>query len=164
MKKSIQQLKEVLRQEIEVYSNILALSIKKTDIVVAGQIKELDEITQEEQNLIIKIGKLDDIRERIILNIKQNFGIDEELNMAQLSSYLKQDDKCFIESQKNELSDIFTQIKDRNTLNATLINDSLEYINLNLELFTSNTLDNTYGNKSQQVKTKSARRMFDTKA
>jgi len=55
-------------------------------------------------------------------------------------------------------------LKERNTLNGTLINDSLEYINLNIDLLTNNSFDNNYGEKSKEVGGKPARRMFDTKA
>ena len=59
--------------------------------------------------------------------------------------------------------DILNQIKERNELNGSLISDSLEYINLNIDILTNSTIDNTYDNKQTDSKT-IQRRMFDTKA
>ena len=162
MKNSIEQLKKVLYEQIEVYKHILSLSVKKTDIVVNGHIKKLEEITQEEQKLIIKIGKLEDIRESVIYNINKELGL-EELNMTKLNDYLEEADKVFIKNLKDELMDILNQIKERNELNGSLISDSLEYINLNIDILTNSTIDNTYDNKQTDSKT-IQRRMFDTKA
>ncbi len=162
MKKSIEQLKKVLYEQIEVYKHILSLSVKKTDIVVNGHIKKLEEITQEEQKLIIKIGKLEDIRENVIYNINRELGL-EELNMTKLNDYLEEADKVFIKNLKDELMDILNQIKERNELNGSLISDSLEYINLNIDILTNSTIDNTYDNKQTDSKV-IQRRMFDTKA
>lgn len=164
MKKSIDQLKMVLEQEIDVYKNILDLSIKKTDIVVNGHIKKLEEITEEEQRLIIKIGKLEDIRENVMYNMKKELGIEEELNMTMLNEYLEESDNEFIENLKNQLMYILNQLKERNVLNGSLINDSLEYINLNIDLLTNSTIDNTYDDRQKGSKGVQARRMFDTKA
>ncbi len=164
MIKSIEQLKMVLEQEIDVYKNILDLSIKKTDIVVNGHIKKLEEITEEEQKLIIKIGKLEDIRENVIYNMKKELSLEEELNMTKLNEYLEESDNEFIESLKNQLMDILSQLRERNVLNGSLINDSLEYINLNIDLLTNSTIDNIYDDKQKGSKGVQARRMFDTKA
>lgn len=162
MKNSIEQLKKVLYEQIEVYKHILSLSVKKTDIVVNGHIKKLEEITQEEQKLIIKIGKLEDIRESVIYNINKELGL-EEINMTKLNDYLEEADKVFIKNLKDELMDILNQIKERNELNGSLISDSLEYINLNIDILTNSTIDNTYDNKQTDSKA-IQRRMFDTKA
>ena len=164
MKQHIEQLEKILEQEIEVYKNILDLCINKTDIVINGHIKKLEETTQEEQRLIIKIGKFEDIRENIIYNIKNELSIEEELNMTTLNDYLEEADKVFIENLKDQLMDILNQLKERNVLNGSLINDSLEYINLNIDLLTNSTIENTYDNNQQDSKGTQARRMFDTKA
>lgn len=164
MKKHIEQLKKVLEQQIEVYKDILDLSINKTNVVVNGHIKKLEEITEEEQKLIIKIGKFEDIRENIIHNMKAELGIEIELNMTTLNDYLEEADKVFIENVKDQLMDILNQLKERNVLNGSLINDSLEYINLNIDLLTNSTIENTYDNSQQDSKGTQARRLFDTKA
>ncbi|WP_202711338.1 flagellar protein FlgN [Sporosalibacterium faouarense] len=164
MKKSVKQLREVLKQEIDVYREMLEISIEKTNIIIEGQIKKLEEITEQEQKLIIKIGKLEDIRENIVFNIQKGLGISEDIDMSKIMPHLDEEDKDFIEEQKEELLKILNQLKDRNTLNGTLINDSLEYINLNIDLLTNNSFENIYGNKSKEINLKPAKRIFDSKA
>lgn len=164
MKKSVEQLKEVLKQEIIEYKNMLDLSIKKTDIIIGGHIKKLEKITEQEQNIIMKIGKLEDIRENIVYNIHNNLNLEDEPDMSNIKTHLDDEDRNFIEGQKEQLLKILKELKEKNTLNGTLINDSLEYINLNMDILTNNTFDATYGEKSKEIKAKPAKRMFDTKA
>lgn len=164
MKKSVQQLREVLKQEINVYKEMLQLSVEKTDVIIGGHIKRLEQITDHEQKLIMKIGKFEDIRESIVFNMQKNLGLGEDLDMSKIKNHVDHEDKAFIEDQKDELLKTLNELKERNILNGTLINDSLEYINLNIDLMTNNTFDNTYGKNSQEFTSKPLRRMFDKKA
>jgi len=58
----INDLMDVLLQESKIYEDILEISKKKTDVIVKGKVSELESITNLEQSLIVKIGKLEETR------------------------------------------------------------------------------------------------------
>lgn len=163
MKNLTEELKDILREEAEIYKTILELTIKKTDIITAGHVKELDKITQAEQSLIVQIGKLEEIRERVVGNIEKFLQLDDSINMTAIGSYLKEEDRIEVEELKNQLVSILNEIKEKNALNNILIQDSLEYINLNINLLTNATTQNTDDNKNGKVENKQSKSLFDAK-
>ena len=50
---------EVLEKESGEYENLLALSTRKTPVIVAGNLEELAKITDEEQIVVGRISHLD---------------------------------------------------------------------------------------------------------
>ena len=53
---------EVLDLESQEYENLLELSMKKTPVIVAGELEELAKITDEEQIVVGKINRLEQKR------------------------------------------------------------------------------------------------------
>jgi len=72
----INDLMDVLLQESKIYEDILEISKKKTDVIVKGKVSELESITNLEQSLIVKIGKLEETRENIVTEIAGIAGMD----------------------------------------------------------------------------------------
>ena len=50
---------EVLEQESNEYEGLLSLSQKKTPIIVSGNLEELQKITDDEQELVSRINRLE---------------------------------------------------------------------------------------------------------
>ena len=63
---------DVLGEETRVYEKILQLSKEKKDIVIEGKVSELEEITKNEQTLVVKLGKLEILRESCVEEIANN--------------------------------------------------------------------------------------------
>ena len=59
----------VLESEREIYEQLIPISEKKTEILVKGDLKELEAVTQEEQFLVDKATALGKQRESTIANI-----------------------------------------------------------------------------------------------
>jgi len=59
--------------------------------------------------------------------------------------------------------DTLNKVKENNQLNSILINDSLEYINLNINLLTDASANNTYDNKTNKGKATQNKSLFDAK-
>lgn len=162
MDKLIDVLKKVLTEEIEEYKNLLNLIESKTDILIKGDIKKLDKMTEEEQKIIIKLGKFEDLREKVLYNIKHREGIEKDLDVTLLLDYIDDENKKQLKSTREDFLKILEKIKDRNKLNSTLIEDSLDYINMNLNILTNNEEDLNYGGNKKKSKT--ANSIFNTKA
>ena len=55
------------------------------------------------------------------------------------------------------------KLRNKNQLNNVLIQDSLEFINLNIELLTSTSEQGTYSNKTGKEKSSQNLSLFDAK-
>ena len=66
---SLQNLIKVMRDQLEIYKELFNLAEKKTDVLIKGDVKILGEITEIEQDLIIKLGKLEEERYDIVSKI-----------------------------------------------------------------------------------------------
>ncbi|WP_052045274.1 flagellar protein FlgN [Caloranaerobacter azorensis] len=163
MEKLINDLKDILIEELNLYKHMLELSISKTDIITSGQVRELDKITQKEQALILKAGKLEDIRESIISKIQDELNLKEVKNISKLVDYLSEEQKKEIEDVKQQLIDVLNRLKERNSLNSTLIKDSLEYINLNVNLLANVLSSNIYSDKVSKDDVVQSKNIFDAK-
>ncbi|WP_427338121.1 flagellar protein FlgN [Caloranaerobacter sp. DY30410] len=163
MEKLVNDLKEILIEELNLYKHMLELSINKTEIITSGQVRELDKITQKEQALILKAGRLEDIRENIISKIQNELKLNEIKNISRLVDYLSEEQKKEIEDIKQQLIDVLNRLKERNSLNSTLIKDSLEYINLNVNLLTNALSSNIYSDKVNKDDVLQSKNIFDAK-
>lgn len=164
MKILFDELIEVLEDELKAHKDLLSLTNKKTDIIIAGHVKDLDKITQLENTLIINIGKLEERREKVVENIQKQLGLKEELNMSSILKHSDDETTKEIEKIKNEFLNIIGTLKNKNQLNNVLIQDNLEFINLNLQLITNSLEQELYNNKTEKSKSSQNPSLFDTKA
>ncbi len=166
MKNGIDELKQVLNSELELYKSLLDITVKKTDIIMEGRIKELDSITQLEQSFIIKIGKYEDTREKVVRKIasKLDVSIDtSEISISKILNHIEDEDSRELDNLKNQIIIVLEKLKEKNTLNSMLIKDSLEYINFNLNILTDSDNESTYSNSADKGKVKQSKNLFDAK-
>jgi len=152
MKELVEVLIKVLDEEIVVYSKLLKNLDEKTDVLVNGDIKNLDEITSREQSITETLVKLENLREKVIFNIAHKKE-KSELDMSQILEFLEGQEKEILEEKRNKLVNILENIKEKNALNSRLIKDSLDYINLNIDLFTNRDSNLTYGKDKKNEQT-----------
>ncbi|SFH70072.1 FlgN protein [Tindallia magadiensis] len=163
MSKAIIQLKEALRQEQQIYQGVLELADQKTLMVVRNKVKELEKLTLKEQQFIREISRFEQIRQSLL----GHFAKEKELaevpqNLSALLSFLPENDVEEIESLRQELVVTIQEISEKNRLNETLINQSLDFIQVNLEALTQLETGNPYGEKAD-AKNKQTRQIFDAK-
>ena len=51
---------------------MLAIAEKKTDVLIKGDIRQLDKIVEKEEKLILNIGKQEDIRYEILIELERH--------------------------------------------------------------------------------------------
>lgn len=164
MSKCIEQLKDTLIKENELYTQVLKLGEKKTEVVVSRNIKELDNITKKEQQYIMNMGTFEKIRRSIFSNIAEELNIKKPESISELILSLEEDTGNEIDNLRNDLLETIDKIKKKNEDNEKLINQSLEYVNFNLELMTDSPEErNKYSNKASENKKSKSISFFDMK-
>lgn len=166
MKILVEELKDVLLEELKAYEEMLELTTKKTDIIISGRINDLDSITHMENSLILRLGQFEDTREKVVKNIQKQFGMEEDTTLTDILNSIDNTDKVKQDIDKitKKLSKVLDSLKGKNNLNSLLIKDTLEYIELNINLLTSASDQGTYNNKVQKEQTSQNISLFDTKA
>lgn len=167
MMKSIEQLKETLEKELKMYEEISKLAESKTKVVVKGKVKDLEDITKKEQNLITQMGTFEKIRRAIFANISRETNTREAGSLSELLLLLEEagmsnDALQELDSIRDELLNVIGQIKEVNQLNEKLIKQSLDYISLNMEVLTSiEEQGNQYGSKATTDTKKAKNSLLD---
>lgn len=134
----LKQLEEVLREELEIYEDILALSKTKTGCLVEGNVKRLDNIVRSEQVLILKIGKLEEERFRILKEISKDIEIDvDRITLTDLLNKIDTDSEHHLKEIQQKITSVLSELEKVNQTNSRLIQKSLEHINHSIKLMTS---------------------------
>ena len=82
---------EVLDKESREYESLLGLSMKKTPVIVSGNLEELAKITEEEQIVVSVISNLDNKRQELFADIANVINRDvKTLMLADLVDLLAQ--------------------------------------------------------------------------
>ena len=81
---------EILDLESQEYENLLGLSMKKTPVIVSGALEELAKITDEEQNVVNRINRLELKRQEVFSDIANVINKDvDTLMLKDLVEMLK---------------------------------------------------------------------------
>ena len=165
----IEELIMVLGDEEKIYSEIIPIAEKKTQIIVNNDLQSLTGITEEEQLLVGKISKLEKKRREVIRNIGIVMNKKEsELNFITIIELLKGQEK-----EQEELKKLHDRLKSTiellsvlNERNQMLIKQSLEMIDFDINLLQSLRTSPGAGqyNIDSEVEIQGMEsRMFDTK-
>lgn len=164
MSKSIDQLLIAIEKECEIYEQYFKLAEAKKEIIIKGEVKKLDYITQKEEKLMSSMQKIDQIRNTIVGNILYEIKVESIENLSELCKYLDKEPKDKILNSKKKLEDLLLKIKNINELNEKLIKQSLEYIDFNVNvLLSSESGGSTYGQEANENDLNKKSTIFDAK-
>lgn len=128
---------EVLDEESRVYESLLGLSMKKTPVIVAGDLEELAKITEEEQIVVGRITNLDNKRQVLFADIANVINRDvKKLMLADLVDLLAQRPQ---EQQKlakvhDRLKTVVHEVERVNDQNRALIQNALEMVEFDMNM------------------------------
>lgn len=136
----IEELIMVLGDEEKIYNEIIPIAEKKTQIIVNNDLQSLNSITEEEQELLGKISKLEKKRQEVIRNIGIVMNKKEsELNFVTIIELLNGQEKEQEELRKlhDKLKRTIDVLSTLNERNQMLIKQSLEMIDFDINLMQS---------------------------
>jgi flagellar biosynthesis/type III secretory pathway chaperone len=164
MKQKWEELLVVLNQILSVYKAILALSRQKKQILVAAKSHELDKVVKQEEVLILQLGKLEDLRGKIVSELMAAHHItSEEVSFTQLQSNVAPDIAIKLNTFSEEFDVIMTELAPLNKLNTELVTQALGFINYNINILSQTVVGPTYAPKGQANEQRK-RTVFDARA
>ncbi len=133
----MEELLTVLESENTEYETLLELSMRKTPIIVSGDIVELQKITDEEQDVVNRISHFDQKRETVTKDIANVINKDvETLKLSTLIHLLDRQPKeqARLAAISDKLQSTVRRIKMVNDQNAELIKQAMEMVSFDMNL------------------------------
>lgn len=129
-----------LQEETNQYEALLALSKRKTPILVSGKIDELQKITDEEQILVDNINSVDKKRAELLSDIGNVLNESTEgLTIQKLADLIKEQpeqQKQLLEIH-DKLKKVLGNVQTMNEQNKMLVNQMLEMVAFDMNLLKS---------------------------
>ncbi|MCR5754846.1 MAG: flagellar protein FlgN [Acetatifactor sp.] len=128
---------EVLNNESTEYDKLLALSQKKTPIIVSGNLENLEKITDDEQMVVSRIANLDKIREEVTADIANV--LNKDVNTLKLSNLIEMlsgrpAEQKALAAAHDKLQAVVRDLKRINEQNEELLKNALEMVEFEMAL------------------------------
>lgn len=158
---------DLLDNLIQLHKALYTLSAQKKDVLIKGNVDELVAITRHEQKLIKGItaaetARIDIVRE---LSAEKGFALQEGTLAELIKLTTSAEEKTRLTASRNELTRIVAELRGANELNQQLLEQSLSFVNLTLDLITDSPEDDfIYGNPASDSYRQANRTFFNKKA
>lgn len=130
----------VLQQECVEYNGLLELSGRKTPIIVAGDLANLEKITDEEQEWVGRIAHLEKKRTEVTADIADVLNKDvKTMKLRDLVEMLasRPAEQKLLADACDGLRDVVSRVQAVNEQNRELIQHSLELVEFDMNLLQS---------------------------
>ena len=133
----MENLLDVLEQEDNLYQKLLGLSMKKSPIIIKGEIASLQAITDEEQDVVSQINNLDRKREEVMKDIANVLNKDvNTLKLGHLVEMLagQPKEQAKLSELNERLKETTRRMKSVNEQNKELLATALEMVEFDLNI------------------------------
>ncbi|MCG1026843.1 flagellar protein FlgN [Virgibacillus halodenitrificans] len=163
---SVQLIIQSLHQLVDVHKQLLRLSNQKTEAIKEGSIDNMQKVIGQERKEIKQLEQAEKIREKLVSDwfIKNGFS-QEDVSITFLLDHIEQlDEREKLGNITIRLTKLITELKQQEQLNQSLINQSMKFIQLSLDMLNPSIQNINYGNQQQYGKEAQKRSIFDSKA
>lgn len=165
---SIDDLIQIMEKLNAVYNEMLDIADLKRQAIIDNQVEDLVQIMNRESKGMKWIEQLETQRQEFVSAYLRDRGVKSqlELTMTELSRLVfDQTDKSRLLDIQSRLSETLHKLKLKNELNQQLIMQSLEFIDLSLDLLTGKPAQEaTYHPPSKRNVPSGSPGIFDTRA
>ncbi len=163
MEKDCTGLLETMEKQLDIYRKLLSLALEKQQVLIKGNIPELEKMTKEEELLILQVGRLEEQRQALHQAIANHFVLSvDELPLTELIKRSDRETGRKFQQVFAEMTDILKDLTDMNQANIELIQNSLEYLNFSIDMLTKNDNVPIYS-KSNEGNKQTAAKIIDRK-
>lgn len=151
----------------KLHKSLLRLAIDKTALIKSGDMAGLDQMLKDEQAHLAAIVQMDNARQRAVAQYLADQGrsVPAEPTVSDLLEAAPEADKQRLEEARDRLLHAIHELKWQNDLNQKLTYQSLQFVNLSLDMVRPRPESVNYskteisGNKASKART-----TFDTNA
>ncbi|MGI6574705.1 MAG: flagellar protein FlgN [bacterium] len=126
---------ENMGRQINCYQELLQLAQSKKELLVAGQVQDLNRLLQNEQKLIVHAGRLEADRLQLLIGLAVQLNLAvEEITLGHVINALEEPAAKQVRELQAKLQVLLTQLQVENELNQRLIRQFLDYVRFSLSL------------------------------
>ncbi|WMT19807.1 flagellar protein FlgN [Parageobacillus toebii] len=129
---SAKQLIELLEKHVKLHKGLLDLANKKTEVLKKGDMEALSEMMKEEQKYIAAITQVERERVRVV---NEMIGEANEPTLTACISQTEGTERAMLEKLRDDLTAVISELKNINLLNQQLTQQSLQFVNMMLDMF-----------------------------
>ncbi|MBB2481644.1 flagellar protein FlgN [Bacillus sp. APMAM] len=156
---------EVLNKMLQIHQSLYDITYTKTEVIKNGDIEDLQNIIRDEQKHVAALQLLEKQRLEAIGFIQKELAIKiDNPTVSELLYYISGIEKEEIKRLQENLVAKINGIVERNDLNQQLLVQSLEFVNLNLDLLMPSPEFTNYTMPSKEENTPVSRSFFDSQA
>jgi len=156
---------EAMNHLDKLHKNLLGLAYKKTELIKTGDMEGLDQLLKDEQKHVAAISQLESQRQQKVMEYLQAKGLAHaEPTVASVIEATDADEKEQIVLIRDELLRTINDLKWQNDLNQKLTYQSLQFVNLSLDMLRPRPESMNYSKDVIQRAKSSANNSFDSQA
>lgn len=128
---------DVLNRECSEYEGLLEVSQRKTPIIVSGDLEKLQKITDEEQEMVNRLNRLERRRTEVTADIATVLNKDvKQLTLTNLIGMLegRKSEQNALAIVHDKLGGTIRELQRVNEQNASLLRDSLEMVEFEISM------------------------------
>lgn len=161
---SIKDVNQSLEELMTVHEDLLKVSKRKTEIVKDGSIEKFQTILAEERKYFKILEQAEEKRQKVV----EKWYTDQQLSLENmtitnmLEVLTDEEEQQALEHMTIELTKAITQLKQQEQLNQALIQQSMQFVQLSLDILNPTIQTMNYGKNQEDAGSK--RSVFDSKA
>jgi flagellar biosynthesis/type III secretory pathway chaperone len=143
---SADQLVTVMERLLDLHNSLLEKAYQKTTVIEKGDIDALNTLIKEEQKLLPTINKFEQVRQQVVRNFLTPFHVEEEnFTISTCLTYIDVSKKEKLAELREELLEVAQKLQKQNELNSELVKQSLQFVQMSLDMFYPKTPEFNYG-------------------
>ncbi len=160
---SVQPIIAILEKLEKMHKSLLELAYKKTELVKKGDMEELDHMLKNEQSHVAAIETLEQQRQQLVRDylIAKGFALADQPTVAEVIEAADSDE------ERNQLADVrkrlmlvIDDLRKQNELNQKLVFQSLQFVNMTLDMLRPRPEQINYSGKDLQGKNVAQKKTF----
>src|SRR5699024_7877763 len=142
------ELRQALTELVGLHRELLSISVEKMEGIKVGNIDSLQPLLTRERKLVQKIEQVEKIRIQLV----NNWIEAEEITDAEptitfiLEQMTNETERLELEEVTIELTKVITELKAQEKLNIALINQSMQFVQMSLDLMSPSLKNMNYSN------------------
>ncbi|WP_217588512.1 flagellar protein FlgN [Lentibacillus saliphilus] len=146
----------------EIHHEMLDNSNQKTEALKLGNTDDLQRVLVKERKLARKLEQAEQRRQTIVNEWFASHAVNEEATLTYLLDTLSGHEKMLVEQSSVELIEKMSALKQQEQLNMALLQQSMQYVQLSLDMIQPSISTMNYGHKADA--SVNDRSVFDSKA
>jgi flagellar biosynthesis/type III secretory pathway chaperone len=152
---------DILTKQLSLHKSLHDLSRTKTEVVKKGDGDRLLQLVKDEQKHLYAMKQLEDKRDKEMRLISGN---RDNPTLSELLPTLAAEERETLIQLRLKLTEEIKALKETNKLNEQLIEQSLQFVNLSLDLLHPQLESFNYGRPEEEEVERRGRSIFDSKA